>query len=120
MSRDRFFILQGRTTIAVDFPEYLEHQISIGSDRVVLQEWIGGTWISTVFLGSNQASFGQPLLFETMVEDEKGEVFMRYSTWDEALHGHRAIVAILEERKQPPWHWFSVPFILMLVFQAFY
>ena len=60
----------------------------------VARETVAGSEISTVFLGLNhQWGQGPPLLFETMVFggplDQEQE---RYSTWEEAETGHRAMV----------------------------
>ena len=51
--------------------------------------------VSTVFLGLDHQHFdGPPLLFETMVfVGEHGDEMERYSTWDEAVAGHDAMVA---------------------------
>jgi hypothetical protein len=55
--------------------------------------------VSTVFLGTDQALSPDdpPLLFETKVfgGTHDGEV-KRYSTWDEAERGHRALVTRVE------------------------
>lgn len=69
------------------------------ANRRVARTTIGAgepeTWVSTVFLGINH-NFGEgpPLLFETMIfngplHDEQE----RYGTWDEAVAGHKAMVA---------------------------
>lgn len=66
-------------------------------DRVVAFDKIGDLRVSTVFLGLNHQFFeGPPLWFETMVfspELEGNEPLWRYSTWEEAETGHRAVVA---------------------------
>ena len=57
-----------------------------------------GTWVSTVFLGINHAFLDteKPLWFETMVFSRKGDYgewdMARYSTWGEAVKGHKAMV----------------------------
>ena len=51
--------------------------------------------VSTVFLGldHNHSGTGKPLLFETMVfGGEHDEDMDRYSTWDEAVAGHKKMV----------------------------
>lgn len=64
-----------------------------GVARTVLPS---GSRVSTVFLGlDHQWGDGPPLLFETMVfpEDDFAEEDMdRYSTWEEAVEGHRNMV----------------------------
>ena len=65
------------------------------ADTVVKQTSLGDVKILTVFLGLDyQLSDGPPLLFETMVFGGKydGDQW-RYSTWDEAVAGHDAVVA---------------------------
>lgn len=57
-------------------------------------EFEGGAYVSTVFLGlDHRFGQGEPLVFETMVFggplDQEQE---RYSTWDEAEAGHKAMV----------------------------
>lgn len=60
-------------------------------------------WVSTVFLviDHNFMERGKPLLFETMVfgdsmrGDTKDEFTRRYSTWDDAVTGHKQIVDIV-------------------------
>lgn len=64
----------------------------------------GGIWISTVWLGVdyNFMRVGPPIIFETMVfdttsEERMSDVFMdRYSTEEEALAGHEAMVALVQ------------------------
>jgi hypothetical protein len=67
------------------------------ADRIVVQEFIGAYWISTVFLGSdhNWTGAGRPMLFETMVfGDGGGDIdCRRCSTWDEAELQHAAMCA---------------------------
>lgn len=77
--------------------------------RIVVQEEVGGFWVSTVFLGINHnyTRKGQPILFETMVfsiapvvnditvnvgerEGPDGRC-ERYATWEEAVEGHRRV-----------------------------
>jgi len=66
------------------------------SNRIVAQDQVGNKWISTVFLGidHNWRTDGPPLLFETMVfQDDRAGDMWRYSTWDEAVEGHKAACA---------------------------
>ena len=51
--------------------------------------------VSTVFLGldHNHAGNGEPVLFETMVFGGENDQDMdRYSTWEEAVAGHKKMV----------------------------
>lgn len=70
-------------------------------DRTVAKNTVGGSFVSTVFLATDD-SFGgsRPLLFETVVfggplEGEQE----RYSTWDEAERGHQAMVARVKKEE---------------------
>lgn len=70
--------------------------------RIVEQTEVGDLFVSTVFLGIDHrlSEEGPPLVFETMVfdnsEEGKGDTFAdyceRYSTWDEAVAGHRKVL----------------------------
>lgn len=70
------------------------------TSRVVKQDTVGKYWVSTVFLGLDHRmsglETGKPLIFETMVfsADRKESEFdiERWSTWDEAVAGHEAMV----------------------------
>lgn len=65
-------------------------------DRTVAKHIVSGHLISTVWLGNNHAFYGgRPLLFETMVfkgDSSADEYCRRYSTWDEAIDGHKKAV----------------------------
>ena len=74
------------------------------SDRRVAADWIGNTWLSTVFLGLNQSfSGGSPLLYETLVFGGKsdGQVW-RYSTLLEAKLGHEVKLQTLKQERNTP------------------
>jgi hypothetical protein len=62
------------------------------ADRIVAKTDLpNGFHISTVFIGlDHQFGNGPLLLFETMVFP--GEDMNRYSTWDEAVAGHQAMI----------------------------
>jgi hypothetical protein len=57
---------------------------------------INGKFISTAWLGNNHNFYsGEPLLFETMVFNDDSlieDYFDRYTTWDEAVEGHKKAV----------------------------
>ena len=65
------------------------------TEGIVKSENIGNIKISTVFLGID-TSYGlaqYPQCFETMVFGGNFDKHQeRYSSWDEALHGHQSIV----------------------------
>lgn len=82
-------------------------KMTLNNTKHMAFDKINGFDVSTVWLGINHAySFdnGPPLLFETMVfdKDDWHEIYMDiYSTWDEAVEGHkRAIQWILDGCKQ--------------------
>lgn len=70
------------------------------ADRTIAKDTIGTYIVWTVFLGNNQRlGKGAPILFETMVfcDDKPQEQYgRRYSSWDEALEGHQAIMVQVE------------------------
>ena len=71
--------------------------------RRVAQTLVGEANVSTVFLGIDHVLFGggPPILFETMVfGGQYDDRQWRYSTWDEAVAGHEAVVAALREGKE--------------------
>lgn len=68
-------------------------------DRHVGDDCINDKRVSTIWLGLDHDLYGgKPLLFETMVFKnlEKGlpsEIYcIRYSTWDEAVEGHKKAI----------------------------
>lgn len=91
----------------LEWATWFEH-----ADRQVAQTERGGVLVSTVFLGLDhrRGEDGPPILFETMTfgEPEMMRLFgrermfrrsvnrWRYSTWNEALEGHAAAVAMLQ------------------------
>lgn len=51
--------------------------------------------VSTVFIWLDYAFGGPPLIFETMIFGGKNDLYqVRYSTWDEAVEGHKKAVAL--------------------------
>lgn len=76
--------------------------------RVIAQTHVGHYMVSTVFLGLDYSfSGGTPILFESMVFDERkkrGEdeqddgMFNRYHTRQEAITGHMTIVELVKKK----------------------
>lgn len=70
------------------------------AQRNIARNLIGDFLVSTVFLGTNQRiGKGVPILFETMVffNDKPVDKYSRrYSTWDEAVEGHQAVITLVE------------------------
>lgn len=67
--------------------------------RYVAKTDLGWCWISTVFLGLDHryGGNGPPIVFESMAFGINGESDLeckRYSTWNEAIAGHEAMVSI--------------------------
>jgi hypothetical protein len=59
--------------------------------------------ISTVFVGIDMGIFGgPPLVFETMVFNDSGEGGdeRRYSSWDDAVTGHKVAVRQIEKLEE--------------------
>ena len=69
------------------------------AERRVAKDRIGDVEVSTVFLGLDHSfGSGPPLLFETMVfGGPLDEEMDRYTTWDEAEAGHKAMVKRVQE-----------------------
>ena len=88
------YILDGK--VAVPCPELFAWGAWMQeADRRVGFDIVGPMHISTVFLGldHNFTDRGPPILFETMIFDGNEDSFQRrYSTWDQAEHGHRVAV----------------------------
>lgn len=70
-------------------------------NRIVEQTKIGDVEVSTVFLGLDHSfGNGKPLLFETMIFGGKEDGYTeRYSTWDEAVKGHKSVCDLVNEIK---------------------
>ena len=64
------------------------------ANRRVARETFGDSEISTIFLGLDHSHLGgKPILFETLVfGGDLSDEMDRYSTWDEAVLGHKAMV----------------------------
>lgn len=91
----RTYILEGKNPVCCEDRYKWEKFIGNISYRRVAESILpnGGT-ISTVFLGFDHRycdEDGPPILFETMIfsNDEHNEKMWRYSTWDEAIEGHK-------------------------------
>lgn len=78
-------------------------------EKIVKQENVDNYFISTVFLGIDHSyDFGNPVLWETMIfrKDKDGskelgsDIFHdRYSTYDEAIQGHKEAVKLVKSGK---------------------
>lgn len=76
-----------------EWSEQFEKMSKKGS-RHLADEMINGKHVSTVWLGTNHDFSGteKPILFETMVFDDDSIYCKRYSTWNEAMEGHKKAV----------------------------
>lgn len=90
MSGD-YYILEGREIIPVDcltWAKWFER----AKNRVIARDAFEDVLVSTVFLGLDHQWIPDlpPLLFETMIFGGRHDQYQaRYSTYDEALEGHR-------------------------------
>jgi len=94
MSRPHYYILVGRDVIpAISVMTWVRWFNE--ADRTVARTDLGYALVSTVFLGLDHNILGEgpPKLFETLVFGGPldGEM-VRYSTWDEAVEGHDAML----------------------------
>jgi len=88
------YILRGKEPVpASDTLEWGRWFENKDNRRVAFDKVEDEAEVSTVFVGLDHGFGGTPLLFETMVFGGKldGEQD-RYSTWEEAEAGHKAIV----------------------------
>lgn len=84
------YILNGKTPVECnDLMEWAKQME--GKNRIVEQSQLGDVKVSTVFLGLDHSfGDGEPLLFETMIFGGEHDQYQdRYSTWDEAVEGHK-------------------------------
>ena len=88
-----YYILKNKKAVQVNNLTEWATQFGKQNKRVA-KDTINGVDISTMFLGlDHQYSKGKPLLFETMVfGGELDQEQERYSTWEEAVAGHRRMV----------------------------
>jgi|APGre2960657404_1045060.scaffolds.fasta_scaffold169448_2 hypothetical protein len=89
----KYYILNdNKEPVEASWKEYCKFLDTL-ENRIVKQETINNTKISTVFLGQDIGNdSGAPILFETMCFGGTldGEQW-RYQTFDEALKGHQKV-----------------------------
>jgi hypothetical protein len=94
VKRPQQYKLEGREPVpCVDFMEWAQWFET--ADRHVVETWVHGCRVSTIFLGLDHSYFADrpPVLFETMVfGGPLHDTMRRYSTWGEAETGHGDIV----------------------------
>ena len=101
-----YYILDGKEPVEVS--DIVAWAIQFEqADRIVEQTPLSeDVRVSTVFLGRDHRFVGEgpPLLFETMVFGGKHDrEEWRYSTWDEAAAGHKAVVGELTSPRLIRW-----------------
>lgn len=91
---DYYYILDGHTPVLVDDLVTWGKWFEL-ADRTVAKAHVGDSEVSTVFLGADYSwGDGPPLLFETLVfGGPLADEMERYSTWEQAIAGHEAMVA---------------------------
>lgn len=91
------YVLKGKEAVPADTMEWARWYEK--ADRRVDRTEVGNVTVSTVFLGLNhQFGDGPPLIFETLVfGGELDQEMDRYSTWDEAEAGHKAMIQRVRE-----------------------
>jgi len=100
MNRPYAYILDGTTPVpSRDVEEWCSWMGTNNDKREVKKEHIGDVLVSTVFTGIdlNWYRDGLPVLFETMAfSHDKSpwnrQIFGRYSSWDDAVEGHKCAV----------------------------
>ena len=93
-----YYILIGREAVPANLMTWARWFEAIGDARIIEQEYVGTTKISTVFLGLDHSWNGNPpLIFETLVFggplDDKMD---RCTTYDQAEAMHATMVAQVE------------------------
>ena len=98
----KYYILDEKTREIkeTDFDGYVKWSKDGGfKTRLIKQEYIGGVFISTIFLMFDHRHFGSgdPVLFETMIFNGEHDQYQdRYCTEKEALEGHQKAVDMVK------------------------
>ena len=100
MNHSKFILKDKKVIVCNDIYEwgrFMEHK-----DRIVKQEIIGNSRISTVFLGlDHRFGEGEPLVFETMIFGGKEDQYQnRCSTWEQAEKMHLKALKKLKGGKE--------------------
>lgn len=91
------YILDGHQPKLIDDFEVWAHWFET-TNRTVAKTQVGKLSVSTVFLGfDHNFPGGKPKLFETMIFGKDNDYQERYSTWDEAVAGHKLAVILAGE-----------------------
>lgn len=100
--RNKYYILKGKDPVPCDLMDGAVWLEGAKESRIVKQEMVGDSKISTVFLGLDH-SFGEgpPLLFETLIFGGPLDGWMwRCSTREQAEEQHRKAVENLQGEKE--------------------
>lgn len=101
-----YYILKDHEPVAVNMWEWSDWlNLPFEATRRVAKTVVGEAEVSTVFLGvdHNWLGSGPPILFETMIFGGKGDEHQwRYSTWEQAEAGHKAVVDALTNGTELP------------------
>lgn len=94
-----YYLNEDKSVVPCDIKKWSEQfaRMTATNNRHVGDDLIDDIWVSTVWLGADHGGIeGKPLLFETMVfpsQTSPREIYCdRYSTWDEAVQGHKKAV----------------------------
>lgn len=99
----RWYTLENNIPVPLSgIEEFIKREQESLSNYVVKQQHVGNIYISTLFLGFDH-SWGdapKPILWETMIFGSKYGFYQdRYSTYDEALKGHKAAVELARRER---------------------
>ena len=99
-----YILLDDHNVRPCHFMEWAEQfeKMSKENSRHVGHDLLGDYRVSTVWMGLDHSFCGKPppLLFETMIFDGESlcELYMdRYTTWDEAVEGHKKAIQWVNE-----------------------
>lgn len=95
--RMRWYVLDGERVVPVDSMREWAEWFEDANTRVDYTEITSDCRVSTIFLGLDSRFYGSgpPIVFETMIfggPDSLDERQWRYSSWDDAVIGHKAAV----------------------------
>lgn len=102
MLSDHYILNDDHTVRKAELMEWARAFEDMSKRRVALDK-VGGASISTVFLGLDHSfGGGPPLIFETLIQGgEHDQDMWRYSTWDEAVEGHKKAVSLARQSEPP-------------------
>ena len=110
-NRKRFYLLLADGPVAVSVEEAIEYWEAnpgyLTNNQLAFTD-CDDYVVSTVFLGCDMALFGPPLLFETMIFSNDGDMYKklhlwsrRYTTQEEAMAGHEKVAQAVRIGENP-------------------